>query len=203
MKEGLGMKRETLLAAGVVVLANAVALVGVVRNRMGEPEASLELSHREFRLNQGGEDNNARWVSIVCPYRPEWIDENMLVELGFDPAAPKALPRPGFVALEFDPEAQVGTAMSRMAPVDAGADPVKLRARHPDRGRTLILRAAFRLRQGTPPRGEVAFLIANSIAVPPDWVAPHFAVRVAVGRNYEPYATGFRALSPPSAAPVP
>ena len=122
------MRWKALLAAlALVVLTNAWVLVGVARNRTGEPDAVLELNEREFGLRRGREENTGvslylrtsvssygfydlggkdRWTSEA------WFDRAKLEELGFDCSKPlddpdaflfygKALPKEVLAVAEF------------------------------------------------------------------------------------------------------
>lgn len=97
---------KTFLAGtALIVLANAVALVGVYLNRSGEPESRLQLTQRELGHPwgwRGGKENsglalNLQWRVIdvsagddFFPHygnhggSPAWLDERRLAELGFD-----------------------------------------------------------------------------------------------------------------------
>jgi hypothetical protein len=224
------MNRTLAWGAAVVVAANAVALVGAARNRWGQPEAVLELTEDEAPLAWRGRQDSGLFVNLSWRWTvaPLWVDAAKLVELGFPRASAippgRPLSRQGFVALELGPAAREGTAApfgSRLGMADAGPDPVRLRARHPDTRRTLILRATFnanydrvtgRLRPGG------VHLLNSSVAVPGEYRTllqpiepayhtgqPRYAVTLAAGRNYEPYVVAVRRISPPPppAAPAP
>jgi len=99
---------KTLAAgAALILLANAVALVGVYFNRSGEPESRMTLSQRELgtpwsrgiaRDNSGlalgmnwrVSDGNLSGYSYggfgLHGGTPEWLDEPRMKELGFDVA---------------------------------------------------------------------------------------------------------------------
>lgn len=122
------MKHATLIAAaGLIVLANAIALVHAARNRSGEPDAEIVLSDRELSYYDDPDDSGVsltlHWLDpdsmsystmldSEAPARP-WLDAAKLAELGFDvsvdPADERAnrfysrqSARTGFVALEYD-----------------------------------------------------------------------------------------------------
>jgi hypothetical protein len=109
-----------LVACALLLLTNAIVLVGVAYNRRGEPEARLVLTERELRLGYQEKENTGLWLRLetsdVEPWMaegPGWFDQKKLEEIGFDcgvpPADPsaelfyeKALPRRVYAALEFD-----------------------------------------------------------------------------------------------------
>lgn len=98
------------LAAGalLILLANAVALIGVYLNRGGEPESRLTLSQRELTLPWGwGMAKENSGMALRLNWRvidasageyfdggfgfsggtPEWLDTAQMAALGFDTAA--------------------------------------------------------------------------------------------------------------------
>ena len=118
------MRRSGLLVAcALLVLTNAVVLVGVAYNRRGEPEARLTLTERELRLGYEEKENTGLWLRLDTAdverwsaTGPGWFDQKKLEEVGFDCGAPpadpyadlfyeKALPRRMYAVLEFDGEA--------------------------------------------------------------------------------------------------
>ena len=95
--------RATLIAGlGIIIVTNAIALAGVAYNRSGEPDAVLELSERELRMphyyrmnkeNTGlglriscrvDDGQSHGYASSNCNGRPVWLDQEKLIELGFD-----------------------------------------------------------------------------------------------------------------------
>lgn len=99
------MPRTRLLALGaaLILVANGVALTGVVYNRSGEPESRLSLSERELSRpwnDYGNKENSGLSLALewrvpvgsesVYPYygghggSPAWLDEQRMAELGFD-----------------------------------------------------------------------------------------------------------------------
>jgi hypothetical protein len=107
------------LAAGLalLVLANAVVLLGVAYNRSGASDGLLQLSERELRLPPTGwgvaRDNSG--IALRIDWRtgkPGWLDRGKLQSLGFDvsgtdtPAArqrySKQLPREVLLVMELD-----------------------------------------------------------------------------------------------------
>jgi uncharacterized protein DUF4824 len=111
------------IACALLLLTNAIVLVGATYNRRGEPEARLVLTERELRLGYQEKENTGLWLRLetsdVQPFMadgPGWFDEKKLEEVGFDcglaPTAPsaelyyeKALPRHVYAVLEFDGDA--------------------------------------------------------------------------------------------------
>jgi len=104
------MNRSGLGLLIVIVLAtNAFVLVGVARNRSGEPDARIELTERELSIpfeweDRIGNENTGlalrlRWnMRGVYPspwFEPDWFDEKKLEELGFDCSEPVAAPEAG------------------------------------------------------------------------------------------------------------
>ena len=115
------MTRKTLwLAAGIVVLTNAIALRAAWVNRSGEPDAELVLTEREVRLLPYETENTALGLRLawIDPARgaaaPGWFDAAALGRLGFDCTAPMTEqnsrsyrsqpPRAAFAAFEFEGE---------------------------------------------------------------------------------------------------
>ena len=100
---------RSTLAAGVllILLANAVALIGVYFNRSGEAESRLALSQRELTMPWGwgiAKENSGLAVSlnwrVIDPSvgefggygfsggTPDWLDEARMAALGFDTSLP-------------------------------------------------------------------------------------------------------------------
>ncbi len=98
-------RRLTLIVgAGLILLANGVALTGVAYNRSGEPESRLTLSQRELSRPwafYGNKENSG--LSLSLNWRvatgerypdyysshggsPAWLDEKRIIDLGFDVA---------------------------------------------------------------------------------------------------------------------
>jgi hypothetical protein len=124
--------RTIVAGCALIVMSNAVALLGVAYNRSGEPESRLQLTQRElsqpfsgFPLERDAVDTtislNWRVLGRNAPDgiypgrfgRPEWLDATKLAELGFDvsksmtdrmAAKPrsKLFPREVFIVLELD-----------------------------------------------------------------------------------------------------
>ena len=167
MKDRVGL----LLAIATVFIANAAALAHVWSNRASsEPE--IVLTERELPKAYQQQDNTGVSFNLQRVFdAPEtWLDRKELQELGFDcSVAPdndagrrhysRMLPRPAFVALEFDGPAwerylvdlrgrrtepqveQVRRSNSRLVAIDAASDAVALRRRYPDATKVLIVSA--------------------------------------------------------------
>jgi hypothetical protein len=164
------VRRAPLLAvaAALAVAAPILVLFASAWNRVGEPEAEVELTERELRLVPLGEGR--RWAVLRLDWNrhlesdrkePGWLDGAKLAALGFDTRLPADDPKASgsyawqparevFLALEHDgPAAAAADAASpegsesrsRLHPVDADLDAKALRARHPDRRRVLVVRA--------------------------------------------------------------
>lgn len=111
------MTRFRTLVAGValILVANAVALVGAAYNRAGDPESVLQLTQRELSLpySWGFEGENSgitltlRWRVLGAESKdapgpemsypgpggsPDWLDKAKLVALGFDVSKPADTP---------------------------------------------------------------------------------------------------------------
>ncbi|MBI1790501.1 MAG: DUF4824 family protein [Acidobacteria bacterium] len=102
-------------AAGLVVVSNTWLLLHAARNRWRGVESEVEMTERELRIDAIGTDDSAlrftlQWRSTG---QESWLDQRKLEELGFDCTLPashpeaairyrRVLPRPAFVALEYD-----------------------------------------------------------------------------------------------------
>ena len=107
-----------VLAAAVVLVANAFALVGVARNRAGAPEAEVLLTERELPLAPWSDDSTGvflqlEWQRSLRGSRLEmpWFDRAKLESLGFDCSRfekesraryGRLVPRRAYVVLEYD-----------------------------------------------------------------------------------------------------
>lgn len=95
---------RTLIAGSVLILlTNAVALIGASYNRSDEPESRLQLSHRELQHYRWNEKDNSG-ITLTLNWRvapaqkneygmgysngrwgaPAWLDKAKMAELGFD-----------------------------------------------------------------------------------------------------------------------
>jgi hypothetical protein len=113
-----------VLAIVWVLLTAAITLLGVVRNRSGEPIADIVLTERELPLSGWLPEENTGlslrfdWVGRGFRSRDElaWLDRAKLESLGFDCRYPvdaasapehyaRMLPRDAVLVLEYDGEA--------------------------------------------------------------------------------------------------
>ena len=201
------MKRASFIASiAVIVVANVLALVHALRNRVATPEAEMTMTQRElqfFNYNRSlGDDDSGvtlqmAWTdpgNFPWPAQVEnpgnWLDRQKLQTLGFDcsvsPSSPdvrrhyeRERPREVFMALEYDGAAwrawhetyqrsvaeqaartplndftDSGVDRSHLVAIDADLDPLKLRARHPDRTAVVVLPAVVAVTfEGTRYRG--------------------------------------------------
>src|SRR6202035_290539 len=116
-----GRRLGLIAALALVVLANAVVLTGVARNRSGT-DARVELTERECPLVKSLKDDDdsgmaleltAHWPNGLSEDGSPGIDRETLRALGFDVSMPlnspradgfyrRALPRDAFVVLEME-----------------------------------------------------------------------------------------------------
>jgi hypothetical protein len=96
---------HTLIAAGaLILLTNAVALLGAAYNRSDDPESQLQLTQRELQHStwHSGKDNSGITLSLSWRFEqtrkddfctgyylgmwgtPVWLDKAKMAELGFD-----------------------------------------------------------------------------------------------------------------------
>ncbi|MBZ5637785.1 MAG: DUF4824 family protein [Acidobacteriia bacterium] len=176
------------LAIAWVLLSSAIALLGVARNRAGEPDADVVLTERELRLPPSLAEENTglslllTWSGMdpSSPGEAAWLDRAKLESLGFDCRLPseassavahygRVPPREVVLVLEFDPDRKEPSA-TRLFVVDAGLDPVDLRRRYPDRSRYVVARGIMRVfaapGSGEELRGQVVSLLIREIHVP-------------------------------------
>ncbi len=108
------MKRAALLFAIALILAsNGIALIGVARNRAGEPLATIELTERELPLMNIGMDSSGIDLSFAWfktfPSAAGPLNRAQLEQIGFRFRFPAGtlskdialMPRKAFVALEY------------------------------------------------------------------------------------------------------
>jgi hypothetical protein len=109
------MKRAALLFAIALILAsNGIALIGVARNRAGEPLATIELTERELPLMNIGIDNSGidlsiTWFRTFPAPAAGPLNRAQLEQTGFHFRFPAGtlskdialMPRKAFVALEY------------------------------------------------------------------------------------------------------
>jgi len=212
--------RAFVLPAVLVALADAWLLIGVARNRAGEPDAVVELTERELSLVRLGEENSG--VALDMEWqgprrRPveagrDWFDEAKLRELGLDLGRRSRKPLPKEAYVVFEHKAPAARAGTRLFAVDVGRDPAALRQRYPDRARHVIMRSMVRAVDalGAPRvvRGAIVLLLPPQIYVPLPFAdtlsglgtkaaaAPRYVVTLRFGRNYEPWVTSIRRSQP-------
>lgn len=130
----MAWQRKHTFAAGLslILLSNAVALLGVAYNRSGTPESRLTLSQRELQIpyaamtEDSGLTLHIRWRAQNTENYgpPAWLDEKKLRELGFDLPAiddddaysrrAHEQEKPAFIVLELDgPAYRQGIALAR------------------------------------------------------------------------------------------
>jgi hypothetical protein len=165
-----GLSRSLILAALVVMVANAVALLDVARNRTRRLQ-TIELTERELPIGYQREDNSGIEMRLTLASEGplvglglEWLDAVKLRELGIEmrPLAgdnsrqPPA--RPVYLALEYDgpawqhyleearkrfPDMVPQNTASHLIVVDAARTPEVLLARYGSTGRHLIVRGTL------------------------------------------------------------
>jgi hypothetical protein len=162
-----------LLAAAVVLGADAIALLDAAYNRSGAPVETIELTEREVRLERPLPESTALFLRLAWkPERgrsafedaPEWFDRAKLEHVGYDCSLPLTDPSAGaryramplkevFAVLEYTEAAPPGSdtnandersSWSRLRPVDAGRDFAALRAQYLETRRFLIVPALVR-----------------------------------------------------------
>jgi Domain of unknown function (DUF4824) len=101
-------QRTLFVGLALILLANAVALLGVYWNRSGEPESQLALTQRELQRPYGwGMNRENSGVSLRIVWRvptaqwswnfaytggnPVWLDQDKMASLGFDVNPPKEM----------------------------------------------------------------------------------------------------------------
>ena len=99
-------KRTLIAGLALIVVTNSIALIGVHRNRSGDPESVLRLTERELNppyrprdskensgmvlqlkwrvLDEGGSRSGRYFSYPGYGGEPAWLDEAKLEELGFD-----------------------------------------------------------------------------------------------------------------------
>jgi hypothetical protein len=189
------MKRRGLLAAAALILiANAIALLGVERNRASAAQA-IDLTPRELTLGYQGEENSGIDLRLSTNQSNfDWFDAAKLRELGF-PASVSSVKnpldwpaRPAYVAFEYDGPAWQdllagqrdlpgfiaanSERQSHLVPVDASLSSDTLLQKYGNAGKHLIVRATiqpwlFGTKDGkTVPRGRIAEILGSEIHVP-------------------------------------
>lgn len=235
--------RTLAAGAALILLANAVALLGVYLNRSGEVDSRMTLSQRELTMPwRGAMARENSGLALALNWRvietstgeyfgsgfganggtPDWLDESRMAALGFDIAAVAAdqaerrrferqLPREVLLVLELGGAAwqqalertrqnaarhvaaqavnadskefaakakraeeqlkREENVNSRLFAIDAGLDRAALRAKYPDRGRYMIVKATLRPRTVTRDKqtrigGYLSALAVSQINVP-------------------------------------
>jgi len=165
------MKAHGLLLAGALMLVtNAIALLGVARNRTAPPLETVQLTERELPREAVDKENSGvslrfQWERYSVGHTDQygWLDRSKLEELGFDCQAvlrdPKHPPleRPAFLALEYngpaweerlkamenqpnDVRRYTSPLNSRLFIVNAAKRPEALFEKYRDRERYVIVR---------------------------------------------------------------
>jgi hypothetical protein len=194
------MRAETFAAAGIVLLTNVVVLLEVAHNRSGGPVETIQLTERELPLNYRENENSGVSVRIdwrrfytVVPEDFSQLDRAKLEALGFDydramhdPQYPP-LPRPAFVAFEYDgpawarwvrsaqqakPPLTQFEMLSRLLPVDVATTPDPLLIKYPDRQKYIIVRGVVGvyadIREKNPKlRPSISQVLPDTIHVTP------------------------------------
>lgn len=101
-------RRHTLISGlALILITNAVALLGVSGNRSGEPESVLKLTQRELQPPYWGMSSENSGISLRLSWRvpsgdrswnysysggaPEWLDQAKMESLGFDVSTAKGM----------------------------------------------------------------------------------------------------------------
>ncbi len=201
----------------VVIVSNAIALIGVALNRSGRPFETIQLTERELTLERAEEQDNSGIRLRLNWYRGPDFTRAKLGGLGFDcpPIAEDRNnvrvppPKVVFAALEYEgptwlewsskraeqkqPRANP-TLPSRLFVVDAARTAAELRARFPDTQRYLIVQAMVRAVPGAD--------LSPDSGTPPEWHG--YAVQILPSEVYVPFplASELARLDPkPSTAP--
>ena len=83
-------RRWILLAVALVIVSNLVVLIGVARNRSGEPEATVRLTERELGFLHHDPESSGMILGFRLNRDDEadWLDRAKLETLGFDCSLP-------------------------------------------------------------------------------------------------------------------
>jgi hypothetical protein len=95
----MNTKTKGLLLAGtVVVVTNAIVLLGIARNQDGQPLETIQRTERELPLEPHGKEDSGlslrlQWQPFGSPNNDQyaWLDRMKLEELGFDCQARSAI----------------------------------------------------------------------------------------------------------------
>lgn len=189
-----------VVAGSLVLVTDAIALLGAAYNRSGTPVAAIELTERELTLQRPFRESTALFLRLDwIPTRgshpsgetTDWFNEAKLKEIGYDlrvpandPSAPayyRAIrSRQVFAVFEYKQDLPPDNVLtSGLVAVDVGLRFDALRARYPDGRRYLIVPALVRAFHDNGPkkslRGVVVQLVIRDISVPPhvrDVLAP-------------------------------
>ncbi len=192
--------KSLIAAAGLILVANAAALLHVAANRAGTPEAVVTLTEEQLSpvtIHESGVDLTVRW-QLSKP----WVSKADLEQLGFDcsvsPGTSDARvhyrrqpSRRGFVALENTPGNPELTLIAAAPTADI------LREKHPDPNRVLILPAILTIQGYESQLTAVVSDLPLQIHVPRPFStqlqahanAP-YRLHLAFGQNHEPWVTG-------------
>lgn len=202
------MSRRLLLPLVALVVTVAGVLAFAAWNR-SDPRQRLTLTERELTLPWQGQNSEAEEGELRLPIEWErrdgpleernWLTEDKLREIGFNLWTPvgapgaerayaRALPRTGWVVLEYDgpawreidrrrqlridmPAPRSAREPSRLVAIDAGSNREALARRHGD-AQSLILPAVFQLGWLSPEAGGplvygyVQRLVVRELTVP-------------------------------------
>jgi hypothetical protein len=217
-----------LAAAAVIVITNGVVLLEVARNRAGGAIETIRLTERELPLGFREKENtgvavglNWQRLSFVANDYP-WLDRTKLEGLGFDyakalrdPQHPP-LPRPAFVALEYNGPAweqwlnsaalkdMPNDTYSRLFPIDVARTPEPLLRKYPNREKYLVVRGLVQLSAVTR-QGQLQLLPSISqlfpaaihvpsplsdplnVMVGTNPTSPRYTITLSYGRSFEPW----------------
>ena len=111
------------IALALIVAVNGIVLAGALHNRSGEPDARVELTERELRLEGHSRENSAVSLKLTLQRQHDdingpfpWLERGKLEQLGFDCRTPpdgqdaglrydRALPRRVWLVLEYEGKA--------------------------------------------------------------------------------------------------
>jgi len=190
------IKLNGLLIAGLlVVLSNGFVLLNVARNRAGTPVAEFELTERELKLWQQGDDNSGIILQLAYQNGQQMRTYS---------------PKPGrkvFVALEYEGPAwrewrakqdsqpvQADTVWrqphspdqaSRLVLIDVSPDAAALRVKYPDTAKVIILPGAAKGGLAGWARVEVSTIHVPLPASRALKGAVHYRVRLRQGPSLE------------------
>lgn len=133
MKPILSPTRLFILGFALILIANAIALVGVAANRSGKPEAVIEFTERELSIPYYKMNDENSGLALYLNWRtlpeskddiypsysrwgpPAWFNAQKLTEIGFvmdettcpeeDSKRKELLPKDAFIVLEYDGDA--------------------------------------------------------------------------------------------------